>query len=162
MRPLHLFFLWIAVVAGLVAIPACYGHTCEGDVVVFGKQPGEGHLVSPDVWETTSIDEGWLEFPHQRTWDIYLDALGFDRLPVVILPSVSAQANPLAEGGNFTVSAGNLTTLQANRGHITVHNDTCADYYLRVVVSAAPIATPLAGDGGAGDASTEGTPTIAP
>lgn len=156
MRPLHLALLWAAVVAGLLAIPACYGHTCEGDVVRYGRNAGEGRLVTPDIWESNPIDKGWLEFPHQRTWDIDLHELGIDRVPILIVPNVSAQANPLAEGGNFTVSAGNLTTLQASAGHITVHNDTCADYYLHVVVTAAPIPeTPTAPTA---DAGTDASP----
>ena len=151
MRALFLFLLWLAVTAAVVLLPACYGHTCEGDIVKFGRNPGEGHLLSADEWETSALTEGWLEFPHQRSWDIDLHELGADRIPTLIIPSVSAQANPLKEGGNWTNAAGNLTTLLADRGHVYVHNDTCADYYLHLYVRAAPIApfTPPTTDAGA-------------
>ena len=146
MRSAILAVLWLCVSGSVLAVPACYGHACEADTVEFGRTAGEGRLASPDIWESNANDGQWLDFPHERTYQIDLHELGVDRVPVLVIPYVSAQANPLAEGGNSTIAAGNLTVITVDRGHVSLRNDTCANYYLRVVVQASPL--PPASDAG--------------
>jgi hypothetical protein len=129
------------VVMGSVSLASgCYGHNCDGDVVVFGANPNEGRLVSADMWESTPIDGVWLEFPKQRLWIFNLHDLG-DRVPQLITPYVSAQADPNHEpGGNFALAAGNLAEISGvGKGQVVIHNGTCADYFLHVTVQAAPL-----------------------
>lgn len=130
------------VVMGSVSLASgCYGHNCDGDVLVWGRNAGEGRLLSADLYESSPIDGVWLDFPKQRAWIFDLHDLG-DRVPQVITPYVSAQADPNHEpGGNFAVAAGNLAEISGvTKGQVVVHNGTCADYFLRVTVQAAPLA----------------------
>jgi hypothetical protein len=132
--------LWCVVMGAAWLTPGCYGHTCEGDFQTFGRAPGEGRLLSADVWESGSVDGKWLAFPRQRAFLFTLDALGTDRLPALVVPYVSAEADPMhTPGGNYTVAAGNLAEQSAaGNGQVIIKNGTCADYYLRVVVEASP------------------------
>jgi hypothetical protein len=138
--------VWTAVMGGLAALAGCYPHNCDGDFQHYGRNAGEGRMVDANTWESTAIDADWLPFPHQRFWDFDIDALG-DRTPSLVLPYVSANRNPIAIGDNFTLGSGNLTEISAvNKNHVTIHNGTCADYYLRLVVIAPPLppSTPAA------------------
>ena len=109
--------LWAIVMSAVALASGCYGHTCDGDVQVFGKNPGEGRLFSADKWESSAIDGVWLDFPKQRAWIFDLHELG----------------------GNFTIAAGNLAEISGVApDQVVVHNGTCADYYLRIVVEAPP------------------------
>jgi len=85
-----------------------------------------------------------------------------NRVPELIVPYVSASQNPLAAIDNFTVGAGNIAEISgATNGAVSVKNDTCADYYLRLVVLTGPAApTPAPAsvtDGGAVDGGGDGS-----
>jgi hypothetical protein len=143
--------LWIVVMVAVASASGCYGRNCDGSVLVYGRDPGEGRLLSADLWESTPIDGVWLDFPKQRAWIFDLHDLG-DRVPQVIVPYVSAQADPNHEpGGNFTIAAGNLAEISGvQNDQVIIHNGTCADYFLRLTVEAAPRATtPSTPDSGA-------------
>jgi hypothetical protein len=156
-RVMALGALWTVVMGATSFASGCYGHNCDGDVLVFGHAPGEGQLLDANTWQSGPIDGAWLPFPKQRTWIFELRELG-DRVPAVPLAYVSAEADPLHVGGNFTVGAGNIVELSgADKGRLVVHNGTCADYYVRVVVQSAPVAPA----GGVPDASTA-APTSGP
>jgi hypothetical protein len=131
--------MWGLVSGAVVAIPGCYTHNCDGDVVSYGRGADEGRLLDPNTWESSPVTGRWLDFPKQRLWKFDLHELG-DREPQLILPYVSAQADPLHEpNSNFTLGSGNLTEITgADKGTVAIHNGTCADYFLRLVVVAAP------------------------
>jgi hypothetical protein len=130
--------LWTVVMGAASIASGCYGHNCDGDLLVFGRVPGEGQLVDANTWQSSPIDQAWLPFPKQRTWIFELRELG-DRVPAVPLAYVSAESDPLHSAAGFTLGAGNIAELSgAEKGRLVVHNGTCADYYLRVVVEAAP------------------------
>lgn len=153
-RALLLAGLWAAVTGGLALLAGCYGHTCDGDSVRYGRGANEGRLVDPNTWESSAVDGPWLPFPHQRLYDVDLAALG-DRAPALVVPYVSASQSPYAIGDNFTVGGGNLTEISgATKGHVSVRNGTCADYYLRLVVVAPPLAPETTVDAGAGEGGT--------
>ena len=106
--------LWIVVMVALASASGCYGRNCEGSVLTYGRDPGEGRLLSADLWESSPVDGVWLDFPKQRVWIFDLHDLG-DRVPQVIIPYVSAQADPTKEpGGNFTIAAGNLAEISGS------------------------------------------------
>jgi hypothetical protein len=146
--------LWAAVVSGAALFSGCYGHICDGDVQVYGRNAGEGRLLSADLWESGPINGTWLAFPKQRAWIFDLTSLGSDRLPQVIVPYVSADS----DGSSYTIAAGNLAEQsQVANGRVVIKNGTCADYYLRVVVEAAP-RPPLAAAATPADAGAEAGP----
>ena len=131
--------LWVTVMGAVSLASGCYGRTCEGEVTFFGKNAGEGRLLGADTWESGPIDGTWLPFPKQRAWVFELRDLG-GRLPAVVTPYVSAQADPTREpGGSFAIAAGNLAEISGIASNqVVVRNGTCADYFIRVVVEAAP------------------------
>ena len=138
-RILAIFALWTVVMVAASFASGCYGHNCDGSTLVYGRNAGEGRLLSADLWESGPIDGAWLPFPRQRAWIFELPDLG-ERVPQVITPYVSAQADPSHESGNFAIAAGNLADISSvAKNQVVVHNGTCADYYLRVVVEAAPL-----------------------
>jgi hypothetical protein len=138
-RVVAIVVLWAIVMAAVSFVAGCYGHNCDGDVQVFGRNPGEGRLLSADMWESGPIDGNWIPFPRQRAWVFEIHDFG-DRLPAEITPYVSAQANPSHEvGGNFTQAGGNLAEISGiDKGRVVVRNGTCADYFVRVVVQSPP------------------------
>lgn len=131
--------LWSVVTAATFAASGCYGHNCDGASANFGQRPGEGQLLDADTWQTGPFDGPWLPFPKRQTYFFDLNALGADRVPALIVPYVSAQSDPLHESGNFTLAGGNLAEISGvDKGRMTVHNGTCADYFLHVSVMAPP------------------------
>ena len=138
-RVVAIVTLWVVVMVSVAFASGCYGHNCDGDVKIFGHEPGEGRMLSADLWESSPIDGVWLDFPKARVWIFDLHDLG-DRLPEQITPYVSAQADPNHElGGNFTIGAGNLAQISGVvNDQVAVQNGTCADYFLRLTVEAAP------------------------
>jgi hypothetical protein len=140
-RVVAIVTLWVVVMVAVGFASGCYGHNCDGDIQVFGRNAGEGRLLSADLWESSPVDGVWLDFPKQRLWIFDLHDLG-DRVPQVIIPYVSAQADPSHEGGNFTIAAGNLAEISGvGNNQVVIHNGTCADYFLRLTVQAAPRAS---------------------
>ncbi|MBS2020087.1 MAG: hypothetical protein JST00_44920 [Deltaproteobacteria bacterium] len=130
--------LWAIVMIAVVSASGCYGRNCEGDVVTYGRNLGEGRMVSADKWESMPFDAKWLPFPRQRVWVFEMKDLGL-RTPFDVNVYLSAQEDFVAEDGNFTPGGGNLTEISGiGPGRMTVKNGTCADYYLRVVAEASP------------------------
>jgi hypothetical protein len=139
------------VVSGAIfAAQGCYGRICEGSTGVFGTKPGEGRMLDENTWESTPLDAPWLPFPGARTWIIDMPQLG-GRRPQIVIPYVSASPEPVRNGQSFTPGGGNIAELyNPHPDHIEVKNGTCAEYYLRVVVIAAPLPPkqPPPGDAG--------------
>jgi hypothetical protein len=138
-RVAALVALWAIVMAAVSFVAGCYGHNCDGDFLVYGRNPNEGHLIDADTWVSGPIDGRWIDFPRQRAYVLEMHDLG-DRVPYEVQAFVSAQADPSHDpGGNFTIAAGNLTEVFSPvPGKVNVKNDTCADYFLYVVVRAPP------------------------
>jgi len=163
----------LACVTGWLALPtavapallstACTGNDCEGDVQTFPKCGGELAGGDPDVWESGPITGTYLDYHGERTW--LFDPSGWmgSRVPINVFayPSFAPNAN---EDGGFATASGNLAEYwveEVGDGYqIKVLNDTCAQYYLRVVVEYAPYpagttppksaCAPTAGDAGGG------------
>jgi len=156
-RVIAVVVLWTTVMAAVCVLAGCYGHNCEGDTLVFGRNTGEGRLVDADTWESSAIDGTWIPFTKQRIWIFQMRQLG-DRTPTVIIPYVSAEANPNRDG-NWTIGSGNIVEQsQVGPGQLVLKNNTCADYYIRVVVQAQPRpqepTPPIAADASSADADS--------
>jgi len=142
-------FVGFAVALTAPLTSGCQGHQCDGDFKDMDFDdlsnpnliPEHGDPVDRDTYETGPIRSPWLPFPHQRTYTIHPRGLE-KRIIDEIIPYVSPVREPVEAGDvdNFTVGSGNIAELRLrfSDNAIVVHNDTCADYYLRVVVHAAP------------------------
>jgi hypothetical protein len=137
-RLLVLGALWVSISAVALLAPGCYGRNCEGSVATYGGDAGEGRMLSDDMWESNPQDGTWLWFPRERTYVFDIRPLA-GRTPQLVQPYLSAVAEP-SKTGNFTPGGGNVTLLSFARPNgINVTNDTCSDYFLRLVVVAAPL-----------------------
>lgn len=124
---------------GAGSFASCYGHNCDGSTTVYGRNAGEGELVNADTWE--SSPQTGNSIPYLREETIFFEVPQLeDRVPYLVLPLVSAEQNVTSTGGNETVGSGNLAEISGiTAGHFAVHNDTCADYFVRVVAFFAPV-----------------------
>ena len=85
--------------------------------------------------------------PRRRVWVLHpvgLEARGYVR----ITPYVSADPDPNVVGTQYTTGAGNLGQIRVAGDVVLVINDTCEDYFVRVVVEAyaGPPDVPLPND----------------
>ncbi len=147
--------LWASISAAALIAPGCYGRNCEGGFETFGDDPGEGMMLDENTWVSGPMDGPWLWFPRQRYYIFDLKALG-GRMPEKVLPYISGTLEPSKFGGNMTLAAGNLAQLYAMRPNgIDIKNESCSDYYLRLVIEVAPLPPEApAADGGDADAGT--------
>jgi hypothetical protein len=149
--------------AGLAFValaPACAERTCEGQGLDYGRGAGEGHLIDEDTWESTPVEGKWLHYPAQREYFIFPGRLlGPKRIAkVTVYISPMDQPNP---DGQYTVASGNVAIVrqfpdlgnQALPG-VSVRNDTCAEFWVRIVLEAYPL--PPNQDGGT-DADADAT-----
>lgn len=145
--------------AAVAFASGCFGHNCDGDTQTYGHEPGQGHMVDANQWESTTIDGEWFSFSRQRT--VIFELKGLEgRTPNVILPYISAEPFPVRDG-NWTLGFGNLTE-QSGVGpaRVVVRNNSCSDFFIRLVVTAPPQPTE-ADSGPPTDASVEGSATDA-
>jgi hypothetical protein len=129
------------VAAAFGTTPACLTKDCEGvEYQAWGDAPGQGIFLDDNTWITTNVDDPWLDFPPGRIWG--LDPPGWKdqgREPTEMQAWVSAGPNPNDGGDNWSQASGNLAEFWgAAPGHINVSNATCAHWYLRVLLRAAP------------------------
>jgi hypothetical protein len=123
--------------------PAAWGcstHQCDAST---GDASG-GQATEFDgtwTWQSSSIQTGWMPYNGNETITF--------TLPATFLPSTSTPGFTLAAyvstgsdqwadgGGQFVGGGGQLAEFQIiDARRFTVFNDTCANYYLRVVVTA--------------------------
>ena len=157
--------MWTVIGGGTLALSSCYGRNCEGAQFQYGADAGQGEMLDENTWESSPQISNWLPFPRQHSYVFTIPFSG--RTPAWAITYVSGQQNPNTSG-NFTTGAGNLTE-QAGVGpnQILAVNDTCSDYFLRVVAWAPPLGTldagsfsfpsTTTGDSGAADAASDAT-----
>jgi hypothetical protein len=104
---------------------------------------GQGDIAPWDpakqTWESSPEDGGWAPFPPMVSETFDYGSL-FPSCPSISIddPQLSPDQVPSQPGSNFAWAAGNLAeVVGAAPGSITVFNDSCADYYIRVVVHCA-------------------------
>lgn len=140
------FALWV--IGGLAA-SGCTNCPVNGSEPV---RVDTGRRLSPNVYESSPPRSAWLPFPSGTVYDF---PHGLGDVPTVVNTYVSFDRTPLDGEGNgpdrpdhVSESAGNQTVIERWDAEVVrVRNDTCADFYLRVVVSASD-ATGLGGAGG--------------
>jgi hypothetical protein len=130
----------------------CAGNDCDADTQTWGScTQGELAGGDPNTWESGPICGQYLDFHGERTWTFDPSPWMGSRMPITISGSLSFDASPCAEGGQFAPPAGNLTEIMpiqvGNKWKFTVLNDTCAQYYLRVVATYADVDAGAAGKG---------------
>ena len=154
-RVLALGSLWFSLSAAVVLVPGCYGRNCDAGSEIVGTEPGQGRMVDENTWESAALDETWLWFPRQRTYVFDIRSLMGRKLKDIDT-YVSSTADP--RESSLVNASGNIALLLHPRANgIDVKNDTCSDYYLRLVVEAYPLppdAPP--------DSSTDAGPSDAP
>ncbi len=158
--------LLVAIIASLgvssLLMPGCFGRECDGDEQSWGPpadvyaanrdagpdaanldagpdpRMAQGHLLDDNTWESTAIGDDWLSYLHERSWHMNYPQLG-DRQPDQITAYISANVNPNKTNDSLTAGGGNVAkffSVLPRAG--TVRNDTCADFFVRVVVHAPP------------------------
>jgi hypothetical protein len=116
-------------------------------------------MLDPNTWISGPVDGPWLWFPRQRVWVFEVPQLG-GRTPEIIIPYVSSSPEP-SKTGDHVIGAGNIALIGGpwpNR--VTVRNDTCSDYYLRLVLEAPPF--PPEADAGVANTGEAGTADVTP
>jgi hypothetical protein len=126
----------------------CFDGSC--DEQLSRTEPGSGRLTDANTWESGPIDGEWLRYDHRMLIVLDTSLLGA-RLPTSVLVYISADKRPL-QGGTFTIAGGNVADITVpGPGAVYVKNNSCAEYYARVVVQAAPFAP----DAGISDAGVD-------
>ena len=139
--------VWAILGGGALVFSACYGRNCEGAQFTYGLDAGEGEMLDENTWESNPVTGTWLTFPRQHSYVFSIPFGG--RTPYDVTPYVSGQ--PVPTTGNWTIGSGNLTEQNWSPNQALIINDTCSDYYLRIVAKAAPFGP---SDGGATPATT--------
>jgi hypothetical protein len=105
-----------------------------------------GRLIDPNTWESGPISSNWLPFAGQYYWGMHLrDVKTGALLPVDRISDITVYVASYINGSDSTIAAGNLGEAQVctdaskcTVGTVVVRNDTCASYFVRVVVHASP------------------------
>jgi hypothetical protein len=91
-----------------------------------------GNHVSDTMYETSAWDQAFLHFPPGRRFKLFHGLAA----PPTVESYVAFTERPLATENNVSESAGNQVLIEAaNAEYVQVRNDTCAEYYLRVVAT---------------------------
>ncbi len=146
----------VAATPVLLSQTSCAGDDCDSDTQTWGScTQGELAGGDPDVWESGPVTgKPYLDFHGERTWILDPSPWMGSREPIGYNVYLSLNALPAADGGGgFAQSAGNLaeiTPVQVGGvWQVQVLNDTCAQYFLRVVLTYPPVV----GGGGGGSCS---------
>lgn len=143
---------------GALSTTACATHTCDFSYVNYkdGKnQPSQGAMIDDDTWESNAIDDRWIDYPGQRLSEFHLPPELRGREMLEMLAFVSADALPNQKSDpapNWALASGNLGEFLSRHCTCYAHtdgtlnypydcddtfqvkNDTCGQYYVRVVV----------------------------
>ena len=123
----------------LTTIPSagCFDRSCEDTFVE--RPAGSGRLLDRDTWESNPIDAEWIDYGPRRTIFFRWPEFG-GRRPDLLLPYISSSPTPLSptNGDTFTLAGGDLATFtNVTADGVFVRNNTCAQYYVRLVASSA-------------------------
>jgi hypothetical protein len=136
----------------MLSSPGCLGPTCDRDRGEPLRYEGGHTSTSGDFYETNALDEPFLHFPSGRSYELvhglgaapseFHAYLAFAECPLsrsVRNAGGSPRCEPVDEdsgGGGFAEGAGNEAIFEV-RGADTliVKNDTCAEFYLRVIAN---------------------------
>ena len=128
--------------------PACTTHKCDDPPlnVIGVDQKHVIDFIDPNTWESSPIDGTWIDYGHRQNIFLYfggVDDAGLPTHPPVeeVLVYISSDKNPVSAHTNFGLVGGNGAELTYDEGGAGVHilNNTCAEYYARIVVRFAPM-----------------------
>lgn len=111
---------------------------CDGSPPTSDAGACAARLVDDYTWMSHPLSGG-LDYGAQRDWRLSLkDGAGREIKGTVyeVIPYIASSLN--GEATQWVVAPGNLAEITTSGHTVTVHNDTCAEYFLRVVVRAAP------------------------
>jgi hypothetical protein len=144
---------------GMPDIACPEGYTCAADNDGTGKfcfPDCHGRWVAPDTWESNPIDSHWIPYPAERTVVFHLrDPKTGVEIPDSAIYEIRAYIASASNGVDGTLASGLLSevstfcTDSTGQRRACALNDTCAEYFLRVIVHT------IAPDAGAKDAATE-------
>jgi hypothetical protein len=124
----------------VLATTSCAGSDCAADTQSYGSCT-QGYAVDANTWASTAIvGEPWLDFHGERTWIFDPTPWFGSRTPGEVSVNLSFTPLPNSDGGDGAApAAGNLGEWKlvqtANGWQVYVTNDTCAQYYVYVVVT---------------------------
>ena len=96
----------------------------------------DGGTLAGGVYQTSGWEGPFLHFPPGRRF-VLLHGLGSTPADVQIYLSFSSQGLDPDAGRNLAPSAGNQAVIEAvTANEIQVRNDSCSEFYLRVVATA--------------------------
>ena len=131
----------------LLSLPSCDCGRESGDPPVTYA----GGVTELNHYESSGLYETWLHFPAGRRYRLLHD---LPAAPDLVLVYLAFREDPLREDepGNITASSGNAALVEAVReDHVQIRNDTCSEYYVRVVAEVTSSSAPAAaGAGGSG------------
>ena len=127
----------------VLATTGCAGDDCDSDTQTWGSCT-QGDAIDSTHWESGPVLSTFLDFHGERTWILDPTPWMGSRTPTGFEADIAFNPLPNADAGlGFAPSAGNLSEItllpSANGWKVQVLNDTCARYYLRVVLTYAPL-----------------------
>jgi hypothetical protein len=146
--------------AATLAIVACFPQNqCQAQPGEYCASAGgtcKGHVIDATHWESGPMTGAWLDFGHAKNWLMHFrdgvtgNQLQGDIIDIQGFISPNPKPNDIDAGGTqFAPCAGNLCELKiypdGTGWEASVINDTCADYFIYVIVTTAPVANADAG-----------------
>jgi hypothetical protein len=141
----------LAVALGAASLSACDCGRESGDPVLYA---GGTRNAARTRYASSELHGIWLHFPAGRRYRLYH---GLGAVPDDVFVYLAFREDPLrlGETGNISPAVGNVALVEAvEREYVQVRNDTCSEFYVRVVVEVA--SPPADGAGGAGAAAAGG------
>lgn len=139
--------LW-AVVGSLAcaASTGCVSVGCDRDGDRPQRYSGGATNAARSFYQTSNVDGPFLYFPPGRSYRL---EHGLSEVPVDFDVDLSFDEYPLTGGGGFAESAGNQVIFEAvTDTYIEVRNDTCAEFFIRVIARVAPFEAAPSADAG--------------
>ncbi len=140
-RPALLAVVWL----GALSLTGCDCGREGGDPVEYA-----GGSTVGTRYESSELYGTWLHYPAGRRYRLHHS---LPNPPDEILIYLGFNPHPLQEGdtGNISPSAGNVALIEAVEDDtIQIRNDTCSEYYVRVVAVSHPDSNDSSGGAGGG------------
>ena len=126
----------VALAIAGVGASACEDHLCDPNTGTWGLNAGEGDLLGKRHWETTPLTGTWVDFRGMETLTLHFEKYFPNCIPYVTQFYISPDAVPSVDGGNSAPAGGNVAETLGGYppGQLVLFNNTCAEYFLHVVI----------------------------
>ena len=149
MRRRHVLLAGVSLsLMALTSVPACDCGREDDEPVYYA-----GGLTHGYTYESSELHGTWLHFPGGRRYRLVHE---LPSAPISVSVYLAFVEDPLPEGdsGNISAATGNVALIEAvTDEYVQVRNDSCSNYYVRVVAEVDPETVGLGGGGGEGGAS---------